>query len=446
MKILMIISNKLFLRNYLNKYVLDDLKKIADVKIIVNKKEINDKKYPDQDSFTENFINSKIHNIILTTLLFTNVNKSKSFYFRIKTRYFPQKINKITFRSLARYLKKLILYILFKILTYSNFISNLFISILKKFLTVNKSFEDIINREKPDLVLMPTNGYFSFEVDAEYTLHKLGKKYISLVDNWDNLSTKTILIYKANHYGLWGDQTRIHAQEIQNISPDLTTSIGTPRYEIYKNSVSKKIFEFEYILFVGTSNKFDEFAVLVLLNNIFNKLNIDMKIVYRPHPWRESDEFPDISILNNVVLDPQMKNQYISKSMSSEFQPELEYYTDLVGGSEFIIGGFTSMLIEAQLQKKHYVGLAHKEPNFSYSPREWLNAYTHFSELFLLKNLTLIKDLSELEGVILKLLNRDSKFVEDNFLSYFLEFDEEPYGEKLVKLIKEFNNNDKKNK
>jgi hypothetical protein len=132
--------------------------------------------------------------------------------------------------------------------------------------------------------------------------------------------------------------------------------------------------------------------------------------------------------------------------MSSEFQPELEYYTDLVGGSEFVIGGFTSMLIEAQLQKKHYVGLAHKEPNFSYSPREWLNAYTHFSELFLLKNLTLIKNLPELEGVILKLLNTDSKFVKDNFLSYFLEFDEEPYGEKLVKLIKEFDNNDKQNK
>ena len=442
----MIISNKLFLRNYLNKYVLDDLKKIADVKIIVNKKEINDKKYPDQDSFTENFLNSKIHNIILTTLLFTNVNKSKSFYFRIKSRYFPQKIDKITIRSLARYLKKLIFFVLFKIISYSNFISKIFISILKKFLTVNKSFENIINREKPDLVLMPTNGYFSFEVDAEYTLHKLGKKYISLIDNWDNLSTKTLLIYKANHYGLWGDQTRIHAQEIQNISPKITTSIGTPRYEIYKNTTSKKLFDFKYILFVGTSNKFDEFAVLVLLNNIFKKLNIDMKIVYRPHPWRESHEFPDISILNNIILDPQMEKQYNAKSMSSEFQPELEYYTDLVGGSEFVIGGFTSMLIEAQLQKKHYVGLAHKEPNFSYSPREWLNAYTHFSELFLLKNLTLIKNLPELEGVILKLLNTDSKFVKDNFLSYFLEFDEEPYGEKLVKLIKEFDNSDKQNK
>jgi len=442
----MIISNKLFLRNYLNKYVLDDLKKIADVKIIVNKKEINDKKYPDQDSFTENFINSKIHNIILTTLLFTNVNKSKSFYFRIRSRYFPQKIDKITFRSLARYLKKLMLFVFFKIITYSNFISKIFISILKKFLTINKSFEDIINRENPDLVLMPTNGYFSFEVDVEYTLHKLGKKYISLIDNWDNLSTKTILIYKANHYGLWGDQNRIHAQEIQNISPEITTSIGTPRYEIYKNTTSKKLFSFNYVLFVGTSNKFDEYAVLILLNNIFNKLNIGMKIVYRPHPWRESDEFPDISILNNVILDPQMEKQYLSKSMSSEFQPELDYYTDLVGGAEFVIGGFTSMLIEAQLQKKHYVGLAHKEPNYSYSPREWLNAYTHFSELFLLKNLTLIKNLSELENVILKLLNNDSMFIKDNFLSYFLEFDEEPYGNKLVKLIKEFQKNDKQNK
>ena len=442
----MVISNKSFLRNYLNKYVLDDLKKIADVKIIVNAKEINDKKYLVHDSFTENSLNAKIHNIILTTLMFSNVNKSKSFYFRIRSRYFPQKIDKITFRSLARYLKKLMLFVFFKIITYSNFISKIFISILKKFLTINKSFEDIINRENPDLVLMPTNGYFSFEVDVEYTLHKLGKKYISLIDNWDNLSTKTILIYKANHYGLWGDQNRIHAQEIQNISPEITTSIGTPRYEIYKNTTSKKLFSFKYVLFVGTSNKFDEFAVLIVLNDIFNKLNTGMKIVYRPHPWRESDEFPDISILNNVILDPQMEKQYLSKSMSSEFQPELDYYTDLVGGAEFVIGGFTSMLIEAQLQKKHYVGLAHKEPNYSYSPREWLNAYTHFSELFLLKNLTLIKNLSELENVILKLLNTDLMFIKDNFLSYFLEFDEEPYGNKLVKLIKEFQKNDKQNK
>ena len=41
-----------------------------------------------------------------------------------------------------------------------------------------------------------------------------------------------------------------------------------------------------------------------LIQGLFNKLNIDMKIVYRPHPWRESDEFPDISISpTELVID-----------------------------------------------------------------------------------------------------------------------------------------------
>ena len=91
---------------------------------------------------------------------------------------------------------------------------------MKFFLSTNDQLKYIILKEKPDLILMPTNGYFSFELDMEYTLHKLNQKYISLVDNWDNLTTKTILTYKANHYGVWGDQNRIHAKEIQNIEID----------------------------------------------------------------------------------------------------------------------------------------------------------------------------------------------------------------------------------
>ena len=447
MKILLVISNNIFYRNYLNRYVLDDLKKYADIKIIGNKKAVNDTKNLVDDVCFENSLNSILHSIISATLMFSNVNKSKSFYFRIDVRYFPQKISKITFRSIARYLKKLIIFAFYKTITYSSFISKIFVSILKKFLTINRSFEDIVNRENPDLILMPTNGYYSFELDIEHTLHKLGKKYISLIDNWDNLSSKTLLVYKANHYGVWGDQNRMHAHEIQNISPDKTTSIGTPRYEIYKNTNIKKLFQFKYILFAGSSNKYDEFAVLKKLNSILSKLNTDIKIVYRHHPWRESDEFPDISILSNVILDPQMEKQYhLKKRMDVEFQPELDYYTDLVGGSEFVIGGATSMMIEAQLQKKHFVLLVHEEPTYYYSPRAWINAFTHFTELFLLKNLTLLDNLSELEEVILKFLNGDLIFIKDDFLSYFIKFDEEPYGNKLIKLIEEFKKNDRQNK
>ena len=65
---------------------------------------------------------------------------------------------------------------------------------------------------------------------------------------------------------------------------------------------------------------------------------------------------------------------------------------------------------------------------------------TIFSELFLLKNLTFLRNLSDLEEVILKLLDSNSTFIEDNFISYFIKFDEEPYSKKLIKMIDDFNN------
>ena len=212
------------------------------MKIVGNKKEVSASNNLVDFLCSENSLNAKLHYIIATTLMFSNIKKSKSFKVRIKRRYFPQKISEISLRSIARYLKKLLILAFYKSVSYSSIASKIFISILKKFLTINRSFEDFINREKPDLILIPTNGFYSFELDIEYTLHKLGKKYISLVDNWDNLSSKTILIYKANHYGVWGDQNRMHAHEIQNISPDKTTSIGTPRYEIYKIQTLKNFF------------------------------------------------------------------------------------------------------------------------------------------------------------------------------------------------------------
>lgn len=441
MKIFLLISNNYFYNNYLTKNILQELNKLANIQIISNKELVNDKKKIVTNSIHENDLNKKIHYLIATISMYLNENKYKSFKYRIETRYSPQKIQKINIKSITKFLKKFTSHILFKIIASSEFISKNLILLLKNFLSTNNQLKQLILTQKPDLVLMPTNGYFSFELDMEYTLHQLNQKYISLVDNWDNLTTKTILTYKANHYGVWGGQNRIHAKEVQGIDINDTSSIGTPRYEVYKKKHLKRLFDFKYILFTGSSNQFDEYKILKKMNYILDNTK-NIKLVYRPHPWRESNEFPNLSNLKNIVLDPQIENFYKNKKndFSFNFTPDLDYYPDLVGGAEFVIGGPTSMMIEAQLIKKKYIVFAHEENNQKYSPKKWLNAYNHFSELFLLKNLIIIHNLNELDQKILELINNETPYEEDGFLNYFIAFDNESYSQKLTKLIINFIN------
>ena len=442
MKITLIISNNTFYRNYINRFVIDELKQISNLKIISNN-DVIDKKKKIDFICEENITNIKLHKIIAGIRMFANIEKSKSFKYRIQRRYQPKTIKNLTFRSIAKYFKIWIYYFLFKIFSFNKFISRLTENFLRLFLKINYSLIETIKRIDSDIVLMPTNGFNSFELDAECTLNKFGINYISLVDNWDNLSSKTILLYKANHYGVWGEQSRIHAKNIQNIDYKKTSSIGTPRFEFYRNCKIKKLFDFKYILFVGTTVQFDEFSILKKLNNILIKNNIDIKIIYRPHPWRESTNFSDLTSLNKVILDPQISEQYTSKSSSDVLQPELDLYADIISGAEFVIGGMTTMLIEAYILKRHFIALAHSEPGNKLGPKEMLNGYTHFAEVSSLKNITIISDISELENIIVKKIKEKQKFLEDEYLNHFIDYSNETYGSKLIKLIKENLNNDK---
>ena len=72
-----------------------------------------------------------------------------------------------------------------------------------------------------------------------------------------------------------------------------------------------------------------------------------------------------------------------------------------------------------------------------------LNGYTHFAEVSSLKNITIISDISELENIIVKKTKEKQKFLEDEYLNHFIDYSNETYSSKLIKLIKENLNNDK---
>ena len=156
----------------------------------------------------------------------------------------------------------------------------------------NSTLNNFVKKISPDIILVPSQAQCSMDNDLIKICNQLNIKSIFLIDNWDNLSDKSLMWNKPDLIGVWGEQSRQHAIKIQKFQEEKVINIGTPRFENYfkeRNNYQKSFFDFDYILFLGTALEFDEIKILKIIDNfiIKNKSKIPKtKIIYRPHPWR----------------------------------------------------------------------------------------------------------------------------------------------------------------
>ena len=80
---------------------------------------------------------------------------------------------------------------------------------------MNKSVTKYLKKLKPDLVIYPTNAFEPLVSEIPIICKKLDIKSYFLIDNWDNLSSKSILINHPDYISVWGKQTANHARKIQ---------------------------------------------------------------------------------------------------------------------------------------------------------------------------------------------------------------------------------------
>ena len=72
----------------------------------------------------------------------------------------------------------------------------------------------------PKIILFPSSAYDPVAID----LTLIGKSHkittFNLIDNWDNLSSKSILWVLSDFVGVWGQQSKEHAIDIQCYNPE----------------------------------------------------------------------------------------------------------------------------------------------------------------------------------------------------------------------------------
>jgi hypothetical protein len=316
-----------------------------------------------------------------------------------------------------------------------------------KKIKTNVSFANGLITSKPDLLILVSDAHDAIAIDAIRVSKSLGMLSVFLIDNWDNLSSKTVLTELPDFVATWGLQSSKHAIEIQGFLPEQVIELGSPRFQAYfdlRNSDIDSPFQFPYVLFLGTALPFNENMILEKLNSEIRENPLiygSLKIVYRPHPWRQSNVAIHISSLENIVLDPQIANTIlgeISLVGSKPISPSLDYYPGLLANSKFVVGGLTSMLLEASVFRKKYLALVHSEPLSLTNPARVYKSYVHFEELPILSNLTF--------SVKSKLINRNFREIFENCssgidleidrdLNYFIHSDEFSYAERLNSFI-----------
>jgi len=450
-KILIVISSDLFVRNYILTDAFSKLESMYECHYVAGEGITNREGLLLKPGFSgfykiESAVKTK-HQKIFDTLMWTYRERSSSFRFRIRRQMpdFKRVVSGPPRRLHLRFLKWTFLkpYMIMKgLLLDIKFINRLYLKWLTRSIHPNSELNSYIDKEVYDLVIFPSAAYDVDGIDVAWITEVKQMSSLFLIDNWDNISSKSILWKKPKFLAVWGEQSKNHAIKIQEFDKNKITLLGTPRFDNYfrtRDLVLQSHFDFKYILFVGTALNFDEESLLDQIDVVIENNKAiwgNVKIVYRPHPWRQNNCQVRNSYGKHVVTDPQILQAKNNKTI--ETQPRLEYYSGLLQNAEFVMGGLTSMLIESLIFRKQFLAFVHDDDKHISNMRNAWDYFEHFQGLENVAAMSFSLDESDIEKSMLDCWSKrdfiEEKTCDEERMAYLFD-DGERYANRLLSLV-----------
>ena len=464
-KLLLVIASDLFVRNYMRSGVANRISEAFQLSIIANDTCSLKSDLESAPNFSGYFKpDPKLeaaHYNYFTLLIFRFRHRSKTFPFRLKRdigwnlpseRFSRLKKLKLLFKTgkKGREARRCALLgnpLIFKICKPR----------IEASLSINKDLLKQISKTSPDIVLFPSSAYDPAGNDVARICKRLNIKSVYLIDNWDNLSSKSVFWARPDFLGVWSEQHKEHAIRIHDFESTKVCPIGTPRFDDYfsqRGATASKPFDFPYVIFSGCCLPFDETTPLKALDKEIRdhpEIYKDLRIVYRPHPWRQKRKaeatFKEAEF-THVVIDPQIRDQFLSNSeeMSEQvsFQPSTDYYPLLLDNAQFVCGPLTTFLLESLIFNKHYIGLSYDDGIHITSPHNAFRYYEMYRGIDKHPGVSLVHDIQFLinsfRTTFATYTPNNKEFDRwDKALNHYLRIDETPYIQRLTQLIETVN-------
>jgi len=236
----------------------------------------------------------------------------------------------------------------------------------------NPTVEAVIAEHRPRVVLFPITGVEATGWELVTLSRRYGFKTVFLVNGWDNLSSKGVFPLTPDYLGVWGPAALVDAVELQGMAAHRVVPLGCARYEPYLRGpdVGASPLPFPYVLFAGATTACDELTPLHRLDEAMDGRDDGLRVVYRPHPWREprrcADHFRERDF-RHVVLDPHVADAYHraksdgTESVSARAYPSLDEYPRLLAHARLLVSPMSSLTLEAGLFSVPSLILAHDD-------------------------------------------------------------------------------------
>lgn len=317
----------------------------------------------------------------------------------------------------------------------------------------NWQLGSLLSEGSYSVVVYPSSGYEPLGVEIIRETKRLGIPSVCLIDNWDNLSSKTVFGEKPSMLGVWGEQAKAQAISIHGFSQESIAIIGSPRFEKYLDRKFLQALprgnETPYILFVGSAMPFDEISALHKIEGILRETDPKgkLRVVYRPHPQQQKRKTPSTFNPNSfelVTLDRQFTEAALkgigvpgtstSNRAGNKFQPSLDEYPALLSCAQLVIGPLTTMLLEASLCLTPAIGLAYPDRHHFTTT---LRYFSHFDGMEKVPGFRFCFSESDLGKLLEESLQlapiRESD--SDKETSYFVLKSATPYSERLCGVV-----------
>ena len=420
-KILFVLNSADYFRNYIDSGALKEI--IQDCFFLVGS-QITDKQVKmlgKNKVFRYEFPKNKsdLHSHLFNINTKKYINRSKTFKFRFI------RISSNRMRQIYSLLAMPVIYQIAKLAILS--------------FSFDKQLENLIKKINPNLIVIPSSSYEGESFEIIKIANKYGIKTLMLIDNWDNLCSKTVLTRKPDYMTVWGEQTKEHAQRIQKMDKNKVFTLGTPRFIHYFRAQKVKPaspYKFKYALFAGNALAFDEISALKTMDKLVDKYAKDLTIIYRPHPWRHPRKCADTFFeyeYKHVKLDNDAK-KYYKKELGDSYAPNLSYYPKLLANMQFMISPLSTMLIEGLLFDKKVFVLTYDDGLHFTSPKNAYRYYEHFKGINQLNGISIIDQINKLSTIF---KNKNEPISPDLKidLDYFITNDTKYYPEKLKKSV-----------